>query len=48
MHQGHLSMTEREIIAQCRAQGLSQAAMARRLWRHSATDGVFDMDNPSQ
>ena len=37
MHHGHLTMTEREIIAQCRAQGLSQAAIARRLGRDPST-----------
>lgn len=37
MHPGHLSMTERETIAQSRAEGLCQAAIARRLGRPPCT-----------
>ncbi len=37
MHHGHLTMTEREIIAQCRAESLSQTAIARRLGRDPCT-----------
>lgn len=37
MHRGHLTIQEREIMARRRAEGLSQAAMARQLGRHPST-----------
>jgi IS30 family transposase len=39
MPQGHLTISEREVIAQWRVQGLSRAAIARRMGRHPTTIG---------